>query len=292
MKNYESLFTQNKSQLRANAFAVFFPPRGESFDVPFQAIAKRTSDGEEAWSFEQDIYRQKYYFTTVPKLRNYLNYTFIRLCHLEATQPGEYFKYSEDGNYVCFNSGLQDAYEHDLILIFEKFKPQPGKENIDHSDWVYRGLLTPSSDTFIDRFNDKVPKLAWYTKDSRDFTYDLSYDLSQEYYDHVFFRAKERTGMDNVPDSVVKSYLNGVLAGMVPKIKRNYKIAIPVYYIQEHKMQLLLPFPAATGKSYSAFLIERDDERKRYFIKTILDMDHAFFAARLITRPDEDWLHP
>ena len=57
-------------------------------------------------------------------------------------------------------------------------------------------------------------------------------------------------------------------------------------------MQLLLPFPAVTGDTYSAFLVERDDERKRYVLKTILDMDHAYFAARLITRPDEYWLKP
>jgi hypothetical protein len=29
-----------------------------------------------------------------------------------------------------------------------------------------------------------------------------------------------------------------------------------------------------------------------YKIKTVLDMDQAYFAARLITRPDKEWLNP
>lgn len=290
MKDYDSLFTQSRTQPRETAFAAFFPPTGQPFDTPFKWLAEKTLDGEMAWGFEQEVYRNKYSNTNYPKLKNYLNYTFIRLLVLENEDGGGYFITSPDGESICFNSGLQDKYSNDLILTFSKYIPNNMTES--HCDWVYRGANTPNAQNFIDKFGTTCPKLAWYTTDSRDYIFDLSYSLNDELFEHVFVRAKERAGMPNATDEIIKSYLCGVLRGLIPKIQRNYKVAIPMYYVQEKKMQLLLPFPAVTGDTYSAFLVERDDERHRYILKTILDMDHAYFAARLITRPDEYWLKP
>jgi hypothetical protein len=53
-----------------------------------------------------------------------------------------------------------------------------------------------------------------------------------------------------------------------------------------------LPFHSSNGTDISCFLVERDDANRCYSIKTILDMDQAYFNARLITRPDREWLNP
>ena len=97
--------------------------------------------------------------------------------------------------------------------------------------------------------------------------------------------------MPNASDEVVRNYLRGAIENLVPKICRNYKIAIPVYFVEEKRMQLLLPFVSATS-DVSCFLVERDDTNKSYHLKTIYDLDQAYFSARLITRPDRDWLNP
>ena len=68
--------------------------------------------------------------------------------------------------------------------------------------------------------------------------------------------------------------------------------AIPMYFVEEQRMQLLLPFHSSNGRDISCFLVERDDQNRCYKIKTILDMDQAYFSARLITRPDKEWLNP
>lgn len=290
MKTYDSLFTQSASQPKDTAFAAFFPPTGQPFDTPFKWLAEKTLDGVQAWEFEQDQFKDKYKKTGFAKLRNYLNYTFMRLQVLNEEDGGGYLITSSDNGYCCFNSGLQDNFGNDLILIFDKFI---SKDASPHPDWRYHSPCTPNAPTYIDKFGPVAPRLAWYTKDSRDYIFDLSYSLNEELFEHVFVRAKERAGMPpDATDEVVKNYLSGVLKGLIPKIQRNYKVAIPMYYVQEKKMQLLLPFSAVTGKTQSAFLVERDDDRKRYVLKTILDMDHAYFAARLITRPDEHWLKP
>ena len=36
------------------------------------------------------------------------------------------------------------------------------------------------------------------------------------------------TDMPNVPDEVVRNYLRGAVENLIPKIQRNYKVAIPV----------------------------------------------------------------
>jgi uncharacterized protein DUF3825 len=71
------------------------------------------------------------------------------------------------------------------------------------------------------------------------------------------------------------------------------KIAIPVCYVEEKRMQLLLPLVSVSNASdVSCFLVEREDTHKCYHLKTIFDLDQAYFSARLITRPDKDWLNP
>ena len=91
----------------------------------------------------------------------------------------------------------------------------------------------------------------------------------------------------------MRNYLRGALEHLVPKIRRNYKIAIPVYFVEEKRMQLLLPFVSASDlNDVSCFLVERHDEDQTYRLKTIFDLDQAYFSARLITRPDREWLNP
>src|SRR5208282_1617293 len=111
-------------------------------------------------------------------------------------------------------------------------------------------------------------------KDSRDYVFDTSYQLDKEAFDHLFERAKERAGLPNAPDEVVRNYLRGAIENLVPKITRNYKVAIPVYYVEEKRMQLLLPFLPATGdpNNCSSFLVERDDDQRCYRLKTIFDL--------------------
>ncbi|MBA4357133.1 MAG: hypothetical protein C0405_05330, partial [Desulfovibrio sp.] len=179
-----------------------------------------------------------------------------------------------------------------LILFFEKFEQRGDGQVEAMPEWVFKQAITPQQNIFKDNFGHNAPSIASYTTDSRDYVYDVSYSLNDELFEHVFARAKERAGLPKASDEIVRNYLKGALENLMPKVMRNYKVAIPVYFIKENKMQMLLPFEAADGLGVSAFLVERDDARKVYKLKTILDMDHAYFAARLITRPDKDWLDP
>ena len=292
MKVYESLFKQHINQSLGDVFAHFYPINGD-YAAPFRNIGSLTSEGLNSWEFNQPRFLQKYPVGNVAKLKNYLNYTFVRLVELEQGAAGQYFKVSADGEWICFNTGLQDPHGSDLLAVFQKYQPRPNAPARVVPDWVFKGCFSPNKQLYRDHFGTSVPDIAWYSKDSRDFIFDLNYELESEVFEHLFDRAKERAGLPNADDEVVRNYLKGALANLKPKIRRNYKVAIPVYYVEEKRMQLLLPFASASvAGEYSCFLVERDDTHQLYRLKTIFDLDQAYFSARLLTRPDKDWLNP
>ena len=290
MRVYASLFSRAKSQPAEEIFA-FFPPVDQDWDGRFKELASATSDGFDAWTFKQQRFRDKYPRTAVPKLRNYLDYTFVRLIKLEQDDQGKYFKLSADGNRVCFNTGLQNANQSDLIATFEKARPRTDGKKV--SDWIYRGCYAPSDYGYRNFFTYDLPEIAWYSLDSRDFVFNTQYHIDKDIFGHIFDRARERAGMPDAADEAVITYLKGTLDALIPKIRRNYKVAIPVWYVVEERMQMLLPFPSFSNKNdYSSFLVERDDQAKSYHLKTIFDLDQSYFSARLLTRPDREWLDP
>ncbi|MBN8632900.1 MAG: DUF3825 domain-containing protein [Rhodobacterales bacterium] len=292
MKPYASLFKIYREQPVSEVFAHFYAINGD-YNEPFALVARQTVDGVDAWHFQQQRFKDKYANQAYPKLRNYLNYTFKRLVVLEQLEPGRYFVVSADSDWITFNTGLQNAHGADLMAVFEKYKPRPGAVERETPEWVFKGCFAPNDRNYQGNFGTRQPDIAWYSRDSRDYIFDTEYSLDREVFDHLFDRAKERAGMPNFPDEVVRNYLRGALENLIPKIRRNYKVAIPVFYVEEQRMQLLLPFSSASNVSeVSCFLVERDDQLRSYRIKTIFDLDHAYFSARLITRPDKDWLNP
>ena len=302
MEPYRSLFRNYKAQPLNTVFAHFYPigqsnpHTAEEYDEPFRLIARNTMDGYDSWSFQQPRFQARHPYTAVPKLRNYLNYTFVRLVDLQNanhSSVGQYFRESADQDWICFNTGLQNPHGADLLAAFQRYAPKAGAPSKIVPDYVYKGCYTPSERMYRDHFGTDVPELAWYSRAATDYVFDTGYHLDRDAFDHLFERAKERAGLENVNDEVVRNYLRGALENLVPKIRRNYKVAIPVYYVEEKRMQMLLPFAAANNSNdYSAFLVERDDTARSYKLKTVFDLDQAYFSARLITRPDRDWLNP
>ena len=79
------------------------------------------------------------------------------------------------------------------------------------------------------------------------------------------------------------------------RVEWNYKTAIPTYYIEEREISILLPLALESkGKINVALVCKHSYNPQKninnYVGKTILTLEMAYSNARLITRPDSDWL--
>src|ERR1700676_3768497 len=88
LKTYESLFALYGAQKPETIFSHFYPRRDTAigppdYDATFKEIAKCSLDGYDSWTFQQPKFRAKHTDSAVPKLKNYLNYTFVRLVTLD-----------------------------------------------------------------------------------------------------------------------------------------------------------------------------------------------------------------
>ena len=74
------------------------------------------------------------------------------------------------------------------------------------------------------------------------------------------------------------------------RIKRNYKTAIPQFY--SHEIQFLVPLYSRKDRANAlAAMVIRKNE-SIYEISTILTLDQAYNNARLLAKPDREWLNP
>jgi hypothetical protein len=76
------------------------------------------------------------------------------------------------------------------------------------------------------------------------------------------------------------------------RIRWNYKTAIPQYYPKLDSMSLLLPLALLDDEVVDVALIVSRNPSGSYQGRTVLPLDWAYQNARLVCRPDSDWLVP
>ena len=87
----------------------------------------------------------------------------------------------------------------------------------------------------------------------------------------------------------MRSALDGAISAAKRRVRRNYKTAIPQYY--RGGLQLLLPLCLVEPhRADLALVVAR--ENMVYRASTVLTLDMAYNNARLVARPDTEWLNP
>ncbi|MCJ0570467.1 DUF3825 domain-containing protein, partial [Enterococcus cecorum] len=80
------------------------------------------------------------------------------------------------------------------------------------------------------------------------------------------------------------SLLNDAIDLTITKCKRNYRIAVPQYY--KGKITYLLP--VSIDDNLMAVAVEYINER--YRVNTIFTLEMAYMNARLLMKPEVDWI--
>lgn len=256
---------------------------GEKRGVIFESKLKILSEmaKEEQWNFNSDSYKTDRNF---PILNNYLFFTYDRL------KEEHKIEISEDGEIMCFNSGLQTRdYEKDIYVVLKANKNRP---LTSRQEWKLNKFAT-DDDRMLANFV-RLPEIAEYWEDTSDLIFDKRLDIRIDYY-HIVTENIERfrgIGLD-YEENLLESILTTQAKKAIEKVKRNYKVAIPQYYADKNKtksrIQLLLPLCCKKKEKADLALVLSKEERT-YIGKTILPLDWAYMNSRRIVTPDVDWI--
>lgn len=292
------------------------PRRLESFAyVPWnQALDDvATAALSEPWGFEDDP-------TAI--LSSYLKYTYQR-----AALQGKVL-YSKADGLAAFNTGLVDRGYDDLFLCFTP-NPRQGLQYWIYAGVCTagrRGLGKQLVETF-----HQLPQHVTYFDDVSDLIFDSSQELYVDtrhiLVDNVdrlplaFLREELRdrpdllTTLDEAekatPDNKapyqpirdalesddflfrrLRNRLDDAIDLARRRARWNYRTAIPSYYPTTNEMSLLLPLYLTSASRSDNALVVHLSESGSYIGETILTMRQAYLDARLVCRPEHDWLLP
>lgn len=208
-----------------------------------------------------------------PVLVNYIHHTFDKIYHEN--------KIEYEGDFCCFNTGLVTENQEEIYGYLQKNK----KPNVT-IPYYFIGWRK-SSHRDLSKFS-KLGEIATYINDPSDLIYDIKLELRTNV-DHIIQDNKSRfpNPFDSMDDYMLSNILHGTIEDAKKRVKRNYKTAIPQYY--KGKLQLLLPL-CLKSKADADLALVIEKENGVYRASTCLTLDMAINNARLIAKPDDEWL--
>lgn len=254
-----------------------------------------------------------------PILVSYLTYTFYKLF-----KDGNIF-YSDNKEYAVFNTGLVDTRYKQIYALFKENK-NPNRS----AKWYFVDFCIEGEDragkTLVSEFNG-MPPVAHYFNEVTDLLYDTRIGVPKLDIQHIIIERVERLPLEfvkaNAPhnfdvlnpncmsgdekrnyfDSLRKaieedsySYrqmtnrIEDALKISIERVKWNFKSAIPMYYPRKDKMCLFLPLCLVKDNEVDVALVVEKTSSGRYLGSTIYELNWAYKCARLVCRPDSDWL--
>ena len=197
----------------------------------------------------------------------------------------------DDGKkYAAFNTGLLTPHYERIIGLFveqdRQDRPQP---------WFLRGFFRESDYRLV--VFKRLPERATYFDEPADLLYDPRLDFRPQY-EHIVVGRLDRFPNHLQTDERRRTEaLRQAIQHAVYRVEQNYKTAIPQFYWPSRgesdpgKLQLLLPLCLEdVSRADLALSIEKVGEV--YRAATVLTLDMAYNNARLIARPDKEWLEP
>lgn len=259
------------------AFA-WIPP---SVDAKLEELALKAQP--ERWGDPDGADSRKF-----PILRNYVKYTFRQVWEQDKVAEAD----DEAGRRVAaFNTGLFTANYEQIFATFE------ANTNAEKQPWVLKDWNT-LADFRMRPFASIDVKPARYFKELADLIYDPDLELAADL-DHILDENADRfpEALRDNPQ-LRRNALDGAIREAGKRAQMNWKTAVPQYYFghggrDKGRIQLLLPLCIMQPERPDlAIVVEKAENGKRYRAHTVLTLPMAYNNARLIARPDSDWLSP
>lgn len=255
-----------------------------------------------------------------PILHSYLRYTFYRL----KIEGKILIQHVAGKSFAAFNTGLVDKrYEP----IYALLRPnQAGRapawqlssfciaaEDLDGKELVRYFNPLPQPAHYFDTFNDVLydvrapdPQLDWEhiilenidripheliaEKCPPGFELQEAGALSYESRERYFTVLADAIKNHSPTYRVIKNRMQDALHLSLKRVRWNFKTAIPTYFPKRNRISLLLPLALISDERVDRALVVERTPSGNYLGHTILPLDWAYSNARLVCRPDSDWL--
>lgn len=243
----------------------------EDFESSIKELASIAQ--EESWDYENENSKYKY-----PVLRSYVRHTFNRLKEQNKIMEGD----DKKGNRVALlNTALVTPFQEEIFAYF-------CKNYHKNTDWFFKDFYK-NSDHKLSVFASR-PEIASYFDNPSDLLYDTRINIVVNK-EHIIKENIHRFPkiIQEYNTHAIVALLEGQIAQALKRVKRNYKTAVPQFH--NGSIQLLLPLCLTTQDRADLALVV-SKENKLYRGATILSLDMAYNNARLVARPDREWLDP
>lgn len=236
------------------------------YNLQIQKLADKAIS--EKWSFEN---KNDNYI-----LKNYLKYTFNKL--------QEENKIIETDTYCVFDTGLFSEYYAPIYAYGESYK-NPSENT---AKWYFKGFKDKYELGALDII-EKFPERADYFSDPSKLVFNWHLDVNINY-KHIL---DDLRTLERLPESIKNSdmqmeTLEGVINNAVKRVIVNYKLAVPHYYC--NKIQLMIPLYFGKSDKPDVALVLDRMKGNYYQATTCLSMDMAYMDARIIAKPESNWL--
>ncbi|TDU83996.1 cold shock CspA family protein [Kribbella voronezhensis] len=214
----------------------------------------------------------------LPILESYIRYTFARVEEQGQIPEGAD---ADSTRVAAFNTGLVTTNQEEIYGFFAESRDAA-------HDWHFVDW-TKASDNRLSGVFDERPRLAQYWEDPAILFYDVRRPLILDW-DHFVEDNIHRypEGFRDNP-ALARAATMAAVETAKQRVARNYKTAVPQFHRSE--VQLLLPLSIdASGMAQLALVVRRVGNE--YVGETVLPLHMAIKNARLLARPDRDWLQP
>lgn len=250
----------------------FFP----KYEDNIRHLAENLADIE-PWDFS-DSKERKYAI-----LKNYLEYYFRRI-----KEEGK-IQYTKDNKFCVFNTGLVTKNQDDIYAFFEL----NNSIKAESTPYYFKCFLRGSDSTVLEIFGEELPSPANFFDKPELLLLNPKYKIVPDI-EHIIEDNKSRfpVHLQNADGAEMRRQLKGAIEDVTKKVRTNYKIAIPQYY--DGKVQLLLPLCLTSGSPNPdlALVVSKIAGQDIYSAKTCLTLKMAYNNARLIVKPQSEWLKP
>lgn len=191
-----------------------------------------------------------------------------------------------------------NSYWQNIITDFP-YQPERAQYFSDSSDLFYDTEATRPTLNWDHFMKDNIERLPIgfikkYAPSGYPFIENVD-ELPKPQRDAYYNRLTNDIFADDDWLSFLTTKFTNALNRTLSRVAWNYKTAIPVYYVEKHQLSLLLPLALEDNNVIDVALVveHKVDKTKRvnnYVGRTIFTLKMAYTNARLITRPDSDWL--